>query len=236
MKTLIWTLPTRIFHWLLAVGFTTTYILGDFEEIQNYHFAFGAFVSILILLRILFGLIGPKYSNFRDFPIGINHQKAFIKNYFSKNSYVGHNPAASLVMLSILLIGLLCGISGYLLTVDESSIFYVVGNSEIFEELHEVFANIFLGLVIVHLIGVFSDTIFHKKTGTLNSIFTGYKNVEVENVKLNIFQKVFSILWFIIPFIFFYLAFGIQAKNSQENNTYKNERSRHEDDDDGDDD
>jgi len=232
MKTLIWTLPTRIFHWLLALGFTTTYILGDFEEIINFHFAFGAFVSVLILFRLLFGFIGPKYSNFRDFPIGLNHQKAFIKNYFSKNNYIGHNPAAALVMLTILLIGLLCGISGYLLTVDGNSILNMIGNNELLEDMHEVLANVFLGLVIMHLLGVLSDAVFHWKTGTLTSIFDGYKNVEAENAKLNIFQMAFSVLWFVIPFIFFYLAFGLQPNKSQENNKYKNERLRYDDDDD----
>ncbi len=232
MKTLIWTLPTRIFHWLLALGFTTTYILGDFEEIINFHFAFGAFVSVLILFRLLFGLIGPKYSNFRDFPIGINHQKTFIKNYFSKDLYVGHNPVAALVMLTILLIGLLCGISGFLLTVDGNNILNMIGNTELLKDMHEVLANVFLGLVIMHLLGVLSDAVFHWKTGTLTSIFDGYKNVEAENAKLNIFQKAFSFLWFVIPFIFFYLAFGLQPINSKENNEYKNERLRYDDDDD----
>ncbi|MDO9274834.1 MAG: cytochrome b/b6 domain-containing protein [Lutibacter sp.] len=232
MKTLIWTLPTRIFHWLLALGFTTTYILGDFENLMNYHFAFGAFVSVLILFRILFGIIGPKYSNFRDFPIGLNNQKAFIKNYFSKNNYIGHNPTAALVMLAILLIGLLCGISGYLLYAEENGVLYVIGNEDFLKEVHEVLANVFLGLVITHLLGVFSDAVFHWKTGTLTSIFNGYKNVEAENTKLNIFQKVFSVLWFIIPFIFFYLAFGLQTNKSNENDRYNNEKSMNEDDDD----
>lgn len=231
MKTLIWTLPTRIFHWLLALGFTTTYILGDFEEIINFHFAFGAFVSVLILFRLLFGLIGPKYSHFKDFPIGINHQKAFIKNYFSKDLYVGHNPVAALVMLTILLIGLFCSISGFLLTVDGNNILNTIGNTELLKDTHEVLANVFLGLVIMHLLGVLSDAVFHWKTGTLTSIFDGYKNVEAENAKLNIFQKAFSFLWFVIPFIFFYLAFGLQPINSKENNEYKNERLRYDDDD-----
>lgn len=232
MKTLIWTLPTRIFHGLLALGFTTAYILGDFEELINYHFAFGAFVSVLILFRILFGLIGPKYSNFRDFPIGLNNQKKFIKNYFSKEMYVGHNPAAALVMLAILLIGLLCGITGYLFYAEENGVLYVIGNADFLEEAHEVLANIFLGLVIMHLLGVLSDAVFHWQTGTLTSIFNGYKNVEATPAKLNIFQKAFSVLWFVIPFIFFYLAFGLQTNKSNENNRYNNERSRDHDDDD----
>jgi len=67
MKSYIWTLPTRVFHWSLAIGFTTAYILGDFDKFENLHFAFGAFVGTLILFRIVFGIFGPRYSNFKDF-------------------------------------------------------------------------------------------------------------------------------------------------------------------------
>jgi cytochrome b561 len=28
----IWTLPNRIFHWLLATGFAAAYILGDYIQ------------------------------------------------------------------------------------------------------------------------------------------------------------------------------------------------------------
>ena len=44
MKTFIWSVPIRIFHWLLVIGFATAYILGDQVITANWHFAFGAFV------------------------------------------------------------------------------------------------------------------------------------------------------------------------------------------------
>lgn len=204
MKTYIWTLPTRIFHWLLAIGFTTAYILGDFDNLENLHFAFGAFVGVLIIFRLLFGLFGPAYSNFMDFPIGLKNQKEFITSYFSKTKiYPGHNPVASLIMLLILLVGLICSISGYLLYSTEINALNVGINEDFLEELHEVLANLFLILVCTHLLGIVGDTLFHGKTGTLQSIFTGYKNIESKNARLNGFHKVFILLWFIIPFYIF---------------------------------
>ena len=55
--------------------------------------------------------------------------------------------------------------------------------------------NILIALVVIHLAGIAVDTVFHGETGTLVSIFTGYKKLSGENVKLNGFQKVFSLVW-----------------------------------------
>ena len=82
MKTYIWALPTRIFHWLLVIGFSAAYLLGDADGLRNVHYAFGAFVGTLVFFRLIYGLIGPGYSNFKDFPIGFKNQVDFFKNYF----------------------------------------------------------------------------------------------------------------------------------------------------------
>lgn len=208
MRTYIWTLPTRIFHGLLTVGFVVAYILGDFEDLENLHFAFGNFVGTLIFFRLLFGFFGPLYSNFKDFPIGLKNQKQFIKTYFSKTKiYVGHNPVASFVMLSLLLIGLMCSISGYLLYASENDIFNIAINKDFLEESHEVLASLFLILTGIHLFGILGDRIFNRKTGTLQSIFTGYKNIEAKAAKLNRFHTVYILLWFVVPIFVFYLTY-----------------------------
>ena len=231
MKTYIWSLPTRLFHWLLAIGFTVAYILGDFDNLENWHFAFGALVGALIFFRLLFGLFGPKYSNFKDFPIALKNQKEFIRSYFSKSkTYVGHNPVASVVMLLILIIGILCSISGYLLYAAENNVLSSGINEGLLEESHEFLANIFLVLVGIHLFGVLSDTLFHRKTGTIQSIFTGNKNIESKNIHLNGFHITFSLLWFIIPAIVFYLAYGLQNNETKKENRIES-REYHGDDD-----
>lgn len=235
MKTYIWTLPTRIFHWLLAIGFTTAYIVADFDNFENLHFAFGAFVGVLLLFRILFGLLGPRYSNFKDFPIGLKRQKEFITSYFSKTKeYAGHNPVASLILLLILFVGLLCSISGYLLYATENSVLTSGFSEDYLEESHEVLAHLFLILVALHLIGILGDILFHSKTGTFQSIFTGYKNIETKNARLNGFHKAFIVLWLLIPFYVFYWAYGLQINSDEEENGYEqhDDDDRHEHDDD----
>ncbi len=232
MRTYIWTIPTRVFHWLLAIGFATTYILGEFDDLGNLHFAFGAFVGTLIFFRLIFGLVGPRYSNFKDFQIGFNNQRTFISTYFLKEEkYAGHNPAASVIMLSILLVGIFCSISGYLLYANENTAFNVGINEDFLEESHGVLAITFLVLVIIHLSGILADTIFHSKTGTILSIFTGYKNIEAENTRLNVFHKTFALLWLIIPFFLFYFAYGLPVNKENNKTEIENHESYEEDDD-----
>ncbi len=216
MKNYIWPLPTRMFHWLLAIGFAVAYLLGDNDELRNLHFAFGAFVGTILLFRVLFGLFGPKHSHFRDFPIGLKNQVEFVKTFFGKTKlYAGHNPMASLVMLGIFFVGIGCSLSGFLIYATENNVLSLNIGEDFLEKAHEVGANLFLFLVIFHVIGVIVDTLFHPQSKTLLSIFTGFKSVEAEKVELNSFQKFFSVLWFSVPFIFFYLADGLQITNQE---------------------
>jgi len=228
-KTYIWSLPTRLFHWLLAISFAAAYLLGDADNLQNLHFAFGAFAGTLIFFRILFGVFGPKYARFSDFPIGVKNQVEFAKTFFAKTKeYAGHNPAASVVMLVILLTGILCSISGYLIYSSESKIFSLGFDPDFLEETHEVLANIFLILVGMHLLGILSDLLFHPDTGTLRSMFTGYKNVQAENVRLNNFQKIFGFLWLIIPVVMFFYANGFQIIEQKGNKQETEKTEQHE--------
>lgn len=197
MKTYIWSLPTRIFHWLLVIGMVAAYIVSEEEELLNIHSSLGYMVGILIIFRILWGIAGPKYSRFSDFSIGISSIKNFITNMKdSKQDSPGHNPGASVVMLGIIFTSLAIVVSGTLLLASEGQGFFsflqVGMSSDSLKEIHEIAVNMVIVLVIVHLAGNAVDFIFNRKTGTLGSMFTGYKNIDAEEVKLNSFQKIIA--------------------------------------------
>jgi len=114
----------------------------------------------------------------------------------SKSQSPGHNPAASLVMLGIILVGLVIVVSGSFLLASKGQGFFSSVNigmtSDSLKEIHEIAVNIVIALVIFHLLGNLVDFIFNKKVGTLKSMFTGYKNIEGESIKLNSFQKILA--------------------------------------------
>lgn len=240
MKTYIWSLPTRIFHWLLVIGLVTAYILGEEEGLLNMHTAVGYSVGILIIFRIIWGIAGPKYSRFRDFPVGLKAFKSFITDMNqSKSKSAGHNPAASVVMLGILLMCLMIVISGALLLASQGQGFFSslrVGLTEdSLKEIHEIAVNVIIGLVILHLLGNLVDFIFNRKTGTLSSIFTGYKNVKGEGIRLNSSQVIIAVLWIlaalaIFPYILSNQKISNKADIQEQQVPGNDEDSEHEND------
>jgi cytochrome b len=214
MKTYIWTLPTRFFHWLLAISFTITYIIGSQEMYPGLHAALGSMIGGLVLFRILQGFTGPKYVRFSDFPVSPASIMSFLTSMKqNKANHPGHNPLASVIMLCILATALISAISGMLIFASAETGFLGLRNiagvdKEIFENFHEVIVNVFLVLVGIHLAGILADTLFHPGNGTIFSIFTGYKNIEAAPAGLSPSQRIFSLFWFLIPAcIFLYVLF-----------------------------
>lgn len=240
MKTYIWSLPTRIFHWLLVIGMVAAYIVAEEDELLHLHSSIGYVIVILLIFRLVWGFVGPRYSRFSDFPLGFNALKSFFTDMKkSKSQSPGHNPAAALVMLGIILLGLLIVISGSLLLASKGQGFFssvTVGlSSGTLKEIHEIAVNVVIALVIFHLLGNLVDFISNKKVGTLQSIFTGYKNIEGESIKLNSFQKILATVGIvsaiaIFPYSELNQKIDVKSEN-KELNTGNEDESSDEDDD-----
>jgi cytochrome b len=56
---LIWDLPTRIFHWVLAGGFFAAAFLalsaGDDSPLFPYHAIIGLVIAMAVVLRVIWG-------------------------------------------------------------------------------------------------------------------------------------------------------------------------------------
>jgi cytochrome b len=220
-KSYIWSLPTRVFHALFVLFILLAFLSAEEDRWLNYHAIIGYAVLILLVFRAFWGIIGPKYSLFKDFPIGKQKVKEFLNNIFEDHQkYIGHNPLASYVMIAMLVVAFLTVITGILaFGIQEGKGILSSWNSpffkemEIFKGIHEILSTLFIVLIVAHVAGVLSDRLLHKKHETLNSIITGYKVTnENESIKLNIFQKIFAFFMFIIFIGFF--AFNIYKPNN----------------------
>lgn len=198
MKTYIWDIPTRIIHWLIVLLFTITAILGETESSMNFHYLLGFSVAIVVIIRIFYGIFGPKYTNFKDFFYPLNH---YFKNIIDRNKkYAGHNPHAAIVMLLILILIFLCSLSGLLLALTEANIINFVGEESL-EEAHEILPRILYFLVAFHLLGLIIDAIIHPDVKTPLSMFTGNKMIDASQDLSNKIQRISIFTLFIIGFI-----------------------------------
>lgn len=102
----IWDLPTRLFHWSLVV---TTIALVLTAKIggnaMTWHFRLGHLMLALLLFRLLWGLLGGRWSRFSTFLYGPARLWRYVSGRLHAHDEAGHSPLGALsvfAMLSVL--------------------------------------------------------------------------------------------------------------------------------------
>lgn len=97
----IWDLPTRLFHWLLAlcvIGLVTSAQLGYME----WHFRLGYAVLTLLLFRLFWGLFGGRWSRFVAFIYSPLSLWRYLRGQGDPSHAVGHTPTGALSVFALL--------------------------------------------------------------------------------------------------------------------------------------
>lgn len=170
-KILVWDLPVRLGHWLMAGGFALAWATGDSESWRLVHVFAGGTVTAVALFRLLWGIFGSKHARFTSFVRGPQQALAYLKSLlrFSPRHYAGHNPAGGLAILLLLVLALVSGASGWLT--------YQEMGGEWLEELHEFATGLMLAVVFVHIAGVLVGSLVHRENLPL-AMITGLKRGE----------------------------------------------------------
>lgn len=92
-KVRVWDLPTRFFHWALVasvIGLAITGTVGG--NAMVWHFRFGYTVLALLLFRIVWGLVGGRWSRFGAFIYAPQSVINYLKGRGKPEHGVGHSP------------------------------------------------------------------------------------------------------------------------------------------------
>ncbi len=199
-RVYVWPVCIRTFHWLYALSFFLAFFTVWFENLLHYHVAFGMVFLLLAFFRLVWGFIGPLYSNFHCFDFKGDHLLNYILHLFGqKEKTPGHNPASSWGAITMLVFGFLLGLSGLLLYgIQEGRGPAAFLNLDYYYEMDDLFVAHFwlayatLAVVIVHIGGVVFEHLYHH-TGIIWSMFTGYKyQTDGIDVKLDRKQNIFA--------------------------------------------
>jgi len=175
----IWDLFVRVFHWSLV---STVFIaLVTEDDFLNLHIVAGYAVGILIIARIFWGLVGPKYARFSNFvysPKTIIAYLGDLKNNISAR-YLGHSPAGGAMIIMLMALLALIVVSGMAFDTKEGSIFsfLIVQNAvarEIIGDIHEALAGTVWVLIGLHLAGVIYTSLIHREN-LVRAMITGLK-------------------------------------------------------------
>ena len=102
-RTRVWDLPTRLFHWALAVA-----VLGligtGLSGIMEWHFRLGYTVLALLLFRLLWGFVGGRWSRFAAFIYAPGSVIAYLRGRAHPDHLIGHTPLGALSVFAVLAI------------------------------------------------------------------------------------------------------------------------------------
>jgi cytochrome b len=102
----VWDRFVMVTHWTVAVGYVVAYLTG--EGALLIHVWAGYTVGTLVVLRILWGFVGPKHARFTDFVFRPWKTLSYLGDLvrFRAQRYLGHSPAGGAMAIA-LWIGLL---------------------------------------------------------------------------------------------------------------------------------
>jgi len=190
----VWDIVVRFGHWTLAALFLTAYISEG--EPTWLHTSAGYGVLVVIAFRVLWGFIGTEHARFRDFIYPLSEVRSYLQGLIARKPrhYLGHNPAGGLMVFALLvaLTGTACtGMALFAADRGRGPIaagaalmrgeqlrddgrYAKVGSKRFWKEVHEIFANATLALVVMHIAGVVVSSVLHREN-LARAMVTGRK-------------------------------------------------------------
>ncbi|HEV8407852.1 MAG TPA: cytochrome b/b6 domain-containing protein [Sphingomicrobium sp.] len=159
----VWDLPVRLVHWLLV-----TLVAFSWWSVHHHHTDWhiwsGCAILTLLIFRILWGFFGSSTARFSSFVRG---PRAVGDHWRGQWAGIGHNPLGALSVLALLAaIAVQVGLG--LVSQDEDGIYMgplallvSSSTSDKARDLHELWFNVILGLIVLHLAAI----IFYRLKG-----------------------------------------------------------------------
>jgi cytochrome b len=183
----VWDLPTRLFKWSLVVFVSLAFLVSSshpYGSLFLVHIACGYAVTLLLLFRLAWGIIGGEHARFRSFVHGWRSAYAYGQGLLRLKppATAGHNPVGGWMIVTLLatlfiisLSGLLAegrtGGAGLLSALLPAESVAVVGN------IHAWLGFTVMWLVALHVAGVLFESLLHRENLVLTMI-TGRKWVD----------------------------------------------------------
>jgi len=177
----VWDRPIRAFHWLLAFSVTGALVTSLEPSWLSAHLYFGELALCLVVFRLGWGFLGSYYARFESF---IKGPKAFWGYLWplirlKPPKVLEHNPVASWVFLSMLLLVFGAGVTGLLVLGGQERIgiltdYLSQAQGAQADHYHRWVAYTLLGLICLHLGGASFDSILHKEF-LIGALWHGHK-------------------------------------------------------------
>jgi len=160
-KVRVWDLPTRVFHWALVLCIVGLVITGNVGgNAMIWHFRMGLTVLTLLLFRLVWGLVGGRWSRFAAFIYSPRSIINFLQGKGKPEHSVGHTPMGAGSVFALLAV-LLVQVGSGLISDDEIAFagpltrFVSSATSNLATNYHKNIGKwIILALVVLHIAAI----------------------------------------------------------------------------------
>jgi len=180
LRQVVWDLPVRLFHWLLAALIAFSWWTVHHHH-TDWHIWSGCGILTLLIFRILWGFVGSSTARFASFVRGPRAIAAYWRGQWVG---LGHNPLGALSVL-VLLFAIAVQVGLGLIAEDEDGIYMgplaglvSTDTSDKARHIHELWFDVILVLIALHLLAIVYYR-FRGKKLTLPMI-TGRADVQPE--------------------------------------------------------
>ena len=175
----VWDRFVRLFHWTLVAAFTVAYLTE--EDWLTVHVWAGYLVGGLIVVRVIWGFVGPAHARFSDFVYRPGEALRYVRDLLLLRAqrHLGHSPGGGAMVVLLLVLLAATVVTGLVVYGGDQQAGPLAGMftkefGESFEEVHELIANITLAFIIAHVAAVVFAS-FAYRENLVRSMLTGYK-------------------------------------------------------------
>lgn len=176
-RLLVWDLPLRLFHWLLATLVTAALVTATMGgNALEWHMRAGYGILALLIFRVLWGIWGGHHARFASFVRGPATVLAYLGGEITAG--VGHNPLGALSVLAMLTVLFAQAVMGLFANDDiftEGPLYKLVSKdtSDWLTGLHKQNLYLIAALIALHLSAVLYY-LLAKRDNRIRPMITGY--------------------------------------------------------------
>jgi len=176
----VWDLPTRLFHWLLALTVAAALVTGEIGgNLIDWHGRLGLLTVGLVVFRLVWGIVGSTYARFSQFLPTPDAIAAYLKGQWQG---LGHNPLGALSVLALLGLVSLQVASGLFANDDiafNGPLFDLVSkeSSDRLTGIHKAASSLLILVIVLH-VGAIAFYARVKKHNLVKPMVTGWSEGE----------------------------------------------------------
>lgn len=182
-QRLVWDLPVRVMHWLLALAVSGAWLSHyDLTDWFFFHAMCGYVILVVTITRIIWGIVGTHHARFANFVRGPRSVIRYLVDRGNAQSAVGHNPVGALMVILLLALLVIETVTGLFANDQVANVGPLFGyvrsvTSNKLTGIHHVLANAIVICVCLHITAVLAHYVFRRENLVLPMI-TGRKPAE----------------------------------------------------------